>query len=215
MRERERSGNEINQYFCGPVLVECNAAGRGSRRLGAQWLWFGFADADANIGSERSYALLRGGTIGEIEGQGPTAGGLSRRVLRVVFVTVIVIVYGHHPASCLASACWMLEAVLEESISMYFEFLPAKSRSRFLFWIPSRQIEESISILNFFPPNRGVDFYFEFLPANRGVDFYFELLPAKSRSRFLISTYRGVDFYLPQVGSLWSRMRPRWTDERD
>jgi hypothetical protein len=31
--------------------------------------------------------------------------------------------------------------------------------------ISSRQIEESISILNFFPPNRGVDFYFEFLPA--------------------------------------------------
>jgi hypothetical protein len=29
--------------------------------------------------------------------------------------------------------------------------------------IPSRQIEESISILNFFPPNRGVDFYFELL----------------------------------------------------
>ena len=29
----------------------------------------------------------------------------------------------------------------------------------------SRQIEESISILNFFPPYRGVDFYFEFLPA--------------------------------------------------
>jgi hypothetical protein len=25
--------------------------------------------------------------------------------------------------------------------------------------------DESISILNFFPPNRGVDFYFEFLPA--------------------------------------------------
>ena len=30
--------------------------------------------------------------------------------------------------------------------------------------VSSRQIEESISILNFFPPNRGVDFYFEFLP---------------------------------------------------
>ena len=40
---------------------------------------------------------------------------------------------------------------------------------------------------NDFPPNRGVDFYFEFLPPNRnrGVDFYFEFLPAKSRSRFL------------------------------
>jgi hypothetical protein len=37
----------------------------------------------------------------------------------------------------------------------------------------SRQIEESISILNFIPPNRGVDFYFEFLPA-------------KSKSRFLL-----------------------------
>ena len=33
----------------------------------------------------------------------------------------------------------------------------------------SRQIEESISILNFFPPNRGVDFYFEFLPAKSSV----------------------------------------------
>jgi hypothetical protein len=37
----------------------------------------------------------------------------------------------------------------------------------------SRQIEESISILNFFPPFLGVDFYFEFLPA-------------KFRSRFLL-----------------------------
>ena len=34
----------------------------------------------------------------------------------------------------------------------------------------SRQIEESISILNFFPPNRGVDFYFEFLPAKSGMN---------------------------------------------
>jgi hypothetical protein len=33
-------------------------------------------------------------------------------------------------------------------VDFYFEFLPAKS-----------QIEESISILNFFPPNRGVDQY--------------------------------------------------------
>jgi hypothetical protein len=34
----------------------------------------------------------------------------------------------------------------------------------------SRQIEESISILNFFPPNPGVDFYFEFLPANPKIE---------------------------------------------
>jgi hypothetical protein len=40
----------------------------------------------------------------------------------------------------------------ERGLDFYFEFLPAKT-------------EESISILNFFPPNRGVDFYFEFLPA--------------------------------------------------
>ena len=41
-------------------------------------------------------------------------------------------------------------------------------------------IEESISILNFFfPPNRGVDFYFEFLRAKSRGRFYFEFLPAK------------------------------------
>ena len=34
----------------------------------------------------------------------------------------------------------------------------------------SRQIEESISILNFFPTNRGVDFYFEFLPAKLQIE---------------------------------------------
>ena len=47
----------------------------------------------------------------------------------------------------------------------------------------SRQIDESISIVNLSPPNRGVDFYFEFLPAKSGVDFYFEFLPANSRRR--------------------------------
>ena len=41
--------------------------------------------------------------------------------------------------------------------------------------IPSRQIEESISILNFFPPNRGVDFYFDFLPAKTRSRFSFIL----------------------------------------
>ena len=37
---------------------------------------------------------------------------------------------------------------------------------------PSRQIEGSISTLNFFPPNRGFDFYFEFLPAKLRSDSY-------------------------------------------
>jgi hypothetical protein len=49
-------------------------------------------------------------------------------------------------------------------------------------YFSSRQIEGSISILNFFPPNRGFDFYFEFLPAKiEGSisNFYFEFLPAK------------------------------------
>ncbi len=56
--------------------------------------------------------------------------------------------------------------------------------------ISSRQIEESISILNFFPPKfartrvESISIL-NFFPPNRGVDFYFELLPAKSRSRFL------------------------------
>ncbi len=58
---------------------------------------------------------------------------------------------------------WMEEADLHRHrrivvcrrVDFYFEFLPAKSRSRFLFWISSRQIDESISILNFFPPNQG------------------------------------------------------------
>ena len=49
--------------------------------------------------------------------------------------------------------------------------------------ISSCQIEETISSLNFFPPYRGVDFYFEFLPAKssiwREVDFYFEFNSAK------------------------------------
>jgi hypothetical protein len=59
------------------------------------------------------------------------------------------------------------------TVDFYFEFLPAKS------------IEESISILHFFPPNRGVDFILNFFfPPNRGVDFYFEFLRAKSRGRF-------------------------------
>ena len=72
--------------------------------------------------------------------------------------------------------------------------------STFYVEFASRQIEESISILNFFPQNRGHDFCFEFLPAksrsrflfwissrqNRGDDFYFEFLPAKSTSRFLV-----------------------------
>ena len=56
---------------------------------------------------------------------------------------------------------------------LVFEFLPAKSRSRYFEFLPAK-IEESISILNFFPPNRGVDFYFDFLPA-------------KSRSRLQLS----------------------------
>jgi hypothetical protein len=49
----------------------------------------------------------------------------------------------------------------------------------------SRQIEESISILNFFPPNRGVDIYFEFLPAKIEESIsilYFEFPPAKSKT---------------------------------
>ena len=37
-------------------------------------------------------------------------------------------------------------------VRIYLELLPAKSKS-------------ALSIYNFFPPNRGVDFYFEFLPA--------------------------------------------------
>ena len=39
----------------------------------------------------------------------------------------------------------------------YCRLLPAKLTSRFLLPISSRQIDESISILNFFPPKRGVE----------------------------------------------------------
>jgi hypothetical protein len=39
--------------------------------------------------------------------------------------------------------------------------------------------------------DRGVDFL-NFFPPNRGVDFYFEYLPAKSRSRFLFVELRRV-----------------------
>ena len=46
--------------------------------------------------------------------------------------------------------------IMDETISIFY----------FLFCISSRQIKESISNLNFFPPNRGVD---SFAP-NRGVD---------------------------------------------
>ena len=42
----------------------------------------------------------------------------------------------------------------------------------------SRQIDESISISNFFPPNRGFDFYCRFLPAGSRIRF---LLPVSSR----------------------------------
>ena len=51
----------------------------------------------------------------------------------------------------------------------------------------------SISLLNifFFPPNRGVDFYFEFLPA--------KILPAKIEETISILNFfppnRGFDFY--------------------
>ena len=75
-------------------------------------------------------------------------------------------------------------------------FLPAKSRSRFLLPICSRQIDESISIADFFPPNRGVDFYCQFLPVKSRSRFlllpakltrrFLLLLPAKLRSRFLL-----------------------------
>jgi hypothetical protein len=39
------------------------------------------------------------------------------------------------------------------------EFLPAKLSSRFLLPISSRQIDWSISIADFFPPNRGANMY--------------------------------------------------------
>jgi hypothetical protein len=41
---------------------------------------------------------------------------------------------------------------IDESISIA-DFFPPKSRSRFLLLISSRQIDESISIADFFPPN--------------------------------------------------------------
>jgi hypothetical protein len=54
--------------------------------------------------------------------------------------------YGpHHPTSHITGMAMAMLA-----------FLPAISHH-----VSSRQIEGSISILNFFPPNRGFDFYFE------------------------------------------------------
>ena len=57
--------------------------------------------------------------------------------------------------------------------------LPARrdAARRHIFFPPKSR--GSISILNFFPPNRGVHFYFyfyNFFPPNRGVHFYFENL---------------------------------------
>jgi hypothetical protein len=63
------------------------------------------------------------------------------------------------------SATWPLSFFPpNRGVDFYFEFLPAKSWSRFLFLISSRQIVVSISILNFFPPCSRSR-YFEFLPA--------------------------------------------------
>jgi hypothetical protein len=61
------------------------------------------------------------------------------------------------------------------------------------------QIEESISILNFFPPNPGVDFYFEFLPGKYKNGGKKEVATWKTRRRtdnsvihFLLLTGRTV-----------------------
>jgi hypothetical protein len=45
--------------------------------------------------------------------------------------------------------------------------------------VSSRQIEKSISILDFFPPNRGVDFYFEFLPIEKSISILNSYLSIK------------------------------------
>jgi hypothetical protein len=45
--------------------------------------------------------------------------------------------------------------------SSLVDFPPNRRVDILNFFFP--QVEESISILNFFPPNRGVDFYFEFV----------------------------------------------------
>jgi hypothetical protein len=58
----------------------------------------------------------------------------------------------------------------EVDFDFYFGFLPAKSRSRFLLRISSRQIEESISIRVRISSHREVDFYSEFLPLVLSVD---------------------------------------------
>ena len=63
-------------------------------------------------------------------------------------------------------------------------FPPNRGVDFYLKFFPPNRVS-IFSILNFFPPNRGVHFYLNFFPPNRGVDFYFEFLPAKSRSRFL------------------------------
>jgi hypothetical protein len=75
-----------------------------------------------------------------------------------------------------------------------------------------RGIEESVSILNFFPPNRGVDFFFEFLPAKIEEsisNFYFEFLPAKiEESISILNFFRGVDFYFEFLPAklMWREM---------
>jgi hypothetical protein len=54
---------------------------------------------------------------------------------------------------------------------------------------------ESISILNFFPPNRGVDFYFEFLPANLAA---FLSVADRHPSSFIAPTiHRFIDRRMP------------------
>ncbi len=48
--------------------------------------------------------------------------------------------------------------------------------STFLFTLPSRQIEEVISIYTSFPPNRGVHFYLHLLPAKICINSFLEEL---------------------------------------
>jgi hypothetical protein len=64
---------------------------------------------------------------------------------------------------------WLSSRQIIEEFHFYFEFLPAKSRgsiSIFYFEFLPAKSSGSISILNFFPPNRGVDFSGKVLAGN-------------------------------------------------
>jgi hypothetical protein len=57
----------------------------------------------------------------------------------------------------------------------------------------------ALTASSFFPPNRGVDFYFEFFPAKieESITMYFEFLPAKSNFVLLAHAHYIIEALAP------------------